>query len=119
MSGGITISTTDGASQAELPFIVAWVVKIPRSTVSATSLDGSKIHQTTTKSTSAGTVSYTGWVPKDEADTLKTIDDNNSSVILADGKAVYEAIMDATVSQKVKGGRKYIEASFAISRKIL
>jgi hypothetical protein len=119
MSGGITVSTTTGTSQADLPPVRGWTIATTRSTAAEMSLAGSVIRQSAAKSITTGQASYSGPVNSTQAALLQTIDNANTTVILADGSGVYEAIMDARVGVAVKGGKRQVDATFVIVRQII
>jgi hypothetical protein len=118
VGGGIVVSTTTGSSQADLPAIAGWTIQTTRSTAAEVSLAGSVIRQSAQKSITTGTATYSGMVNSTQAGYLQTIDNANTTVILSDGSNVYEAIMDVNVGLAVKAGKRQVDASFVIVRRI-
>lgn len=121
MSGGITVfAIIDGqAVQADLPWVSTWAVTTARPRASDMSLAGTMIHQTGLKSETARSAAYQGPVPSADAARLETIDERCSSCILTDGRRVYEAIPDVTVMPSIRGGKRMVQGTFTIIRRIL
>lgn len=97
---------------------IGWGINPERPLASRTALDGHDIHQAAGKDWSTAKVSISIEDRQDVASIIKAIDMAVTACFVSDGESVYEAIIDAKVTDR-PADRKTINLNLAIVRKVV
>lgn len=111
-------STNNTKYFAQVHRPVGWGVNPTRPTSSRLALDGHTIHQTGDKDWSTAAPSVVVEVANATAAQIDAMDKALSTVFLADGDHVYEAIIDAQITD-LEGRKKSVNLNFEIVRRVL
>ena len=107
------------AYDALLPTPPGWGVNAERPRAARQTLAGNVIHQVAMKDISTAEVNYSNHVLYSESSKIESIDALGTSCFLCDGYHLYEAIIDAKITNSSMPGKKLLNIKFNVIRKIL